>query len=186
MPKLRLVSLSLSCSTIVSALWQGPGSHQGFGLLSFSLSLSLCGFLLQQNKLYDRLFFSGKLKHNLIFWPWLYLNVPGNYIRFLFKQGFWLWLIPFVSKMKRQFLAKCYYITPKFVLVIFHRELSDSKLPQISDSSQYYIIIFFFFTLLWVFHTSISWWFLTGVWVTASLFKSQRLFSVFWPISTMV
>ena len=30
--------------------------------------------------------------------------------------------------------------------------------------------------LLWVFHTSFSWWFFTGVWVTASLLKSLWLF----------
>ena len=30
-----------------------------------------------------------------------------------------------------------------------------------------------------VFLTSVSWWFLTGVWVTASIFKSPGLFSVF-------
>ena len=32
------------------------------------------------------------------------------------------------------------------------------------------------------FHNSISWWFLTGIWVTTSLLKSPGLFSVFWPI----
>ena len=35
-----------------------------------------------------------------------------------------------------------------------------------------------------IFRTSISWWFSTGVWVTASLLKSQGLFLIFWPIST--
>ena len=33
-----------------------------------------------------------------------------------------------------------------------------------------------------VFHTRVSWWFLTVVWVTASLLKSPGLFSVFWSI----
>ena len=37
-----------------------------------------------------------------------------------------------------------------------------------------------------VFHTSISRSFLIGVWVTASLFKSLWLFSVFWLISSML
>ena len=36
-----------------------------------------------------------------------------------------------------------------------------------------------------VFHTSVSRWFLTGVWVTTSLLSSPRLFSVFWPISVI-
>ena len=34
-------------------------------------------------------------------------------------------------------------------------------------------------SLLRIFHTNVSWWYLTGVWVTTSLLKS----SVFWPIS---
>ena len=36
-----------------------------------------------------------------------------------------------------------------------------------------------------VFHISVSWWFFTGVWVTASLLKSPGLVSVFWSSSTM-
>ena len=36
------------------------------------------------------------------------------------------------------------------------------------------------------FHISVSRWFFTGVWVTASLLKSPRLFLVFWPFSTML
>ena len=37
-----------------------------------------------------------------------------------------------------------------------------------------------------VFHISTSWWFFTGVWVTASLLKSPGLFSVFWPFSAVI
>ena len=37
-----------------------------------------------------------------------------------------------------------------------------------------------------MFHTNISRWFFTGVWVTASLLKSPGLFSVFWPILIML
>ena len=37
-----------------------------------------------------------------------------------------------------------------------------------------------------VFHTSISWWFSTRVWVTVSLQKSPGLFSVFWLISELL
>ena len=42
------------------------------------------------------------------------------------------------------------------------------------------------FTALRVLHISISWLFLTGVWVIATAFKSPGLFSVFWPISIML
>ena len=43
-----------------------------------------------------------------------------------------------------------------------------------------------YFIPLRVFHTSVSWWFSTGVWGTASLFKYPGLFSVFWPILIML
>ena len=36
------------------------------------------------------------------------------------------------------------------------------------------------------FYTSVSWLFLTKVWVIASILKSPGLFSVFWPISTIL
>ena len=36
-----------------------------------------------------------------------------------------------------------------------------------------------------VFHTSISWWSFTVVWITASLFRSPGFFPVFWPISVV-
>ena len=44
------------------------------------------------------------------------------------------------------------------------------------------IIIIILLLSLQVFHTSISWWSFTGVWVTTSLLKSPGLFSVFYPI----
>ena len=37
-----------------------------------------------------------------------------------------------------------------------------------------------------VFPISVSWWFFTGVWVTASLLKSPGLVSVYWPIATIL
>ena len=47
----------------------------------------------------------------------------------------------------------------------------------------YHLFVFYF---LRVYHFSISWWFSTGIWVTASLIKSPGLFSVFWLISAML
>ena len=38
----------------------------------------------------------------------------------------------------------------------------------------YYYYCYYYFTLLRVFHSSISWWFFTGVWVTASLQDSSQ------------
>ena len=51
--------------------------------------------------------------------------------------------------------------------------------PKGSNNNYYY-----YFTYLGDFHTSVSRWFSTGVWVTTSLLKSPGLFSVFWPISS--
>ena len=45
-----------------------------------------------------------------------------------------------------------------------------------------YLLIYSFESF---FHKSISWWFLTSVWLPASLLKSQGLFSVFSPILVM-
>ena len=51
--------------------------------------------------------------------------------------------------------------------------------------SEFFLMSKIYFSLQWVFHTRASWWFLTEVWVTASLLKFSGLFLVFWPISTM-
>ena len=54
----------------------------------------------------------------------------------------------------------------------------------------YYYYYNYYFTLLRVFHTSVSWWFFTRIWVTTSLLKSPLLFladvnnAVVWMIST--
>ena len=45
---------------------------------------------------------------------------------------------------------------------------------------------FFSHSFSFILCISVSSWFLTGVWVTASLLKFPGLFSVFWPISTML
>ena len=39
-----------------------------------------------------------------------------------------------------------------------------------------------YFTLLRILHTSVTWWFLTGVWETATPLKSLGTFLIFWPI----
>ena len=44
------------------------------------------------------------------------------------------------------------------------------------------LLLFYYY----IFHTSVRWWSFTGVWVTASLFMSLGLFSIFWPFSTML
>ena len=50
----------------------------------------------------------------------------------------------------------------------------------------YYYYNYYHYSLIRAFHISVSRWFFTGVWVTASLLKSPGLFLVFWPFSTML
>ena len=56
----------------------------------------------------------------------------------------------------------------------------------------WYLIIFwhwhinYYFIHLRVFRAIVNRWFSTGIWVIASLLESQRLFSLFWPILTML
>ena len=61
----------------------------------------------------------------------------------------------------------------------FHLHLFDYVCFQYSQI----IIIIYSFR---VFHISVTWWFFTGVWVTASLLKSPGLVSRFWPFSAML
>ena len=51
------------------------------------------------------------------------------------------------------------------------------------SKSNFLLIIIYSFS---VFHISVSWWFFTGVWMTASLLKSPGLVSGFWPFSAML
>ena len=43
------------------------------------------------------------------------------------------------------------------------------------------LFLYYYYIILRVFHTNVSWWFFTAVWVRASLPKSPGIFSVFWP-----
>ena len=51
---------------------------------------------------------------------------------------------------------------------------------------KFFFLFFFFFFFFELIHTSINRWSFTGVWVIASLLKSPELFSVFWPILTVL
>ena len=56
----------------------------------------------------------------------------------------------------------------------------------INSFSMFYYYYYYYYSLIRTFRISISRWFFTGVWVTASLLKSPGLFSVFWPFSIML
>ena len=53
------------------------------------------------------------------------------------------------------------------------------RMQTLLEISDYYYYYYYYSSR--VFRISVSWWFFTGVWVTASLLKSPGLVSVFWP-----
>ena len=78
-----------------------------------------------------------------------------------------------------------------FVFFPFHSVVSQNGKVEYSAGSLflltiYYYHYYYYHTPLKVFHTSVSWGFLTGVWVTASLLKPSWLFSVFWLILIII
>ena len=74
-----------------------------------------------------------------------------------------------VSRLKR-----CIAITYGILNACTKKSGNLLKVPRINIS------------LSRVFHTSVSWWFFIRVLLIASLLNSPGLFSVFWPISTML
>ena len=73
-------------------------------------------------------------------------------------------------------LARSRYLS--FFSLSFRFILRSAKTAK-STILQYY-------SLIRASHISLSRWFFTGVWVTASLFKSPALSSVYWPFSIML
>ena len=64
----------------------------------------------------------------------------------------------------------------------------DDEEKNNADKNYYntYYYYNYYNSLIRAFHISVSRWFFTGVWVTASLLKSSGFFLVFWPFSIML
>ena len=60
------------------------------------------------------------------------------------------------------------------------------KFPGLFSVFWPFSIYYYYYSLIRAFHISVSRWFFTGVWVTASLLKSPGLLLVFWPFSIML
>ena len=78
-----------------------------------------------------------------------------------------------------------------YLFIFFHFLSVVSQNGKIHQTTSllfcdYYYYYYYYYYLLRVFRTSVCWWLLTGVWVTGSLLKSPRLFTVFWPILIML
>ena len=83
------------------------------------------------------------------------------------------------GQQSRQFCKFSFFF---FLLII----IRSGRLVQIRDPCCCCCCYYYHYLLIRVFHISVSWWFFTGVWVTASLLKSPRLFSLFWLFSIML
>ena len=101
-----------------------------------------------------------------------YLIWVARLIVFIYV-GHFSWVIYFGYTRRRGYLISVFL--SKIWLCILPRRTT------VSWSQKYH-----YFTYLWVLHNSVSWWFFTEIWVTASLLKSPEFFLVFWLISTMV
>ena len=65
-------------------------------------------------------------------------------------------------------------------------KLSSPFNSPLVSVSNYYYYYYYYSTPMWVFHNSVSWWFIHWSLSDASLLKSPELFLVFWLISTML
>ena len=96
-------------------------------------------------------------------------------------------IVTFIFHNFFQFSIKVEVLISLFTFFQFYSGVSrDSKVDNFADFLFLsLIIIMIIIYSSRVFHISISWWFFTGVWVTASHLKSPGLVSVFWPSSAM-
>ena len=129
--------------------------------------------------------------HFSVFWPILIMLYSGwSLVVLLFPSL----LVPFTNSLVTASSAQIKIgITVTFMFHRFFSSLISSRYLSLfpisfnftlwSAGTAITIIIIYPFR---VFHISVSWWFFTGVWVTASLLISPGLSSVFWLFSIML
>ena len=108
---------------------------------------------------------------------------------FSYSFSFILWSAGIAKLIILQILFFCWLLLG----LVFWPRLGDPSLHQ-SPIGVYVChflglvlgCYYYDYSLIRAFHISVSWWFFTGVWVTASLLKSPGLFLVFWPFSIML
>ena len=108
----------------------------------------------------------------------------GITVTFMFQQdqgtylSFHILLVLFCGLLGQQSRQFC--IFPFFLLII----IRSGHRAEI----RWFIIIIFIIIIYSFrgFHIIVTWWFFTGVWVTASLLKSPGLVSGFWSFSAML
>ena len=156
-------------------------------LIKFQLySLILSSFLALLG--YSFLIFSS----SPLVWYCNIVAIFSNIFEFPFFRAFWFFLGSIVLFFP-SFASFCFlYLLIFTTCEIFSPALAgdlllESDWQQVSsgirDFSQDLLLLCL---SLRIFHTSVSWWSFKGVWVTVSLLKSPKLFSVFWPILIML
>ena len=186
--QLQLVSASLSCSIVFCTLARSV-TH-----LSFRFPPILpCGQPERQNTLFDR------------FSLFFYLSI---YLLFFFFFFFFFLTITRSGRLAEKRWSVCISKSREFGASHFLGRILGCVYTTsfCADFLQFWSLIRiscknwlglyprlgvreninYIYSLLKVFHTSVSWWFFTGVRMTASFLTSPGLFSVFWPISTLL
>ena len=103
-----------------------------------------------------------------IWWP----TSVQAWSTFFDLQPFWIALKQIFLRDQNNFCNKC--------RVYIHRK------NFLKSSFTYWKTIVGIILILTSFYTSVNWWSVTGFGVTTSFLRSPGLFSVFWPISTML
>ena len=152
----HLVSPSFSCSTGFLFLLQVQGTCVTF--LSWILTLFSTGTT------------KSTIRHVFFFYL---LNITRSSLLVSIR-----WSIFIIRQ-----IISCIIFSNTYSGFFIYHLVASSNFILLQNSqwfTHYYYLLFESF-----FHISVSWWFLTEVWVTAILLKSPGLFSVFWPISIM-
>ena len=86
-------------------------------------------------------------------------------------------IVFFLSPLARSRYLSLFSLSLRFSMCSAGR--AQSSIRQV-------LIYYYYYSLIRAFHISVSRWFFTGAWVTASLLKSPGLFLVFWSFSIML
>ena len=156
-------------------LWLNSSLHHNFELLPEKIQLKFTFLRLEMSTWF--------WMQSVYFVIWSFLRVFSSYFGFL---NFVVLLFVIIIK----FLLMAAKVSISLLFWFIHQKHLNCCISEILNAGKSSHSSFFSrpnYHSLWKgFHTSARWWFITGIWDTASVFKSPGLFSVFWLISTMV
>ena len=115
--------------------------------------------------------FCSNLLHSLIMWLMVsFLSPQSQHLLFCYVLSILalIWLV----------------LTALLCAAIRRDSVSLLKFPFLSHVQDVYY--YYYYLLIRVFNISVSWWYFTGDWVTASLLNFPGIFLVFWQFSIML